>query len=148
MDNRHVFNLTAGKKFEADWEVGLKFRYLGGTPYTPYDTEQSALKEVWDVNQQGVYDWNQINQLRSPDSHGIDVRIDKKWFFEKCAVNIYLDIQNIYNFKIEQQSYIDVVRDTSGNPITDPNNSLNYKITEIENRNGTILPSIGVMVDF
>ena len=147
-DNRHILNLTAGKKFKGDWEIGLKFRYLGGAPYTPYDLEQSAIKEVWDVRQQGVFDFNQLNKLRSPDSHGLDVRFDKKWFFKKWAINAYIDIQNIYNFQIKRQPYIDVVRDASGNPITDPNNSLNYKLTEIENISGTVLPSIGLMVEF
>ena len=147
-DNRHVLNITAGKKFKSDWEVGLKFRYLGGTPYTPYDIEQSAIKEVWDVNQQGVYNWDKINELRNPDSHGLDLRFDKKWFMENWAINLYLDIQNIYNFQIKRQPYIDVVRDASENPITDSNDSLKYRITEIENSTGTILPSIGLMVDF
>ena len=147
-DNRNILNLTAGKKFKGNWEIGLKFRYLGGAPFTPYDMQQSAIKEVWDVRQQGVFDWDQINKSRSPDSHGLDVRFDKKWFFEKWAINAYVDIQNIYNFQLKRQSYLDVVRDDSGNPVTDPNNSLNYKLTEIENISGTVLPSIGLMVEF
>jgi len=147
-DNNHVLNVTAGKKFKRDWELGLKFRFLGGSPYTPYDIDQSALIAVWDVRQQGVFDWSRLNENRNAASHGLDIRIDKKWFFKKWAINVYLDVQNVYNFKTKSQAYLDVEREESGNPIVDPTNPLSYKIREIENTSGTVLPSIGLMVEF
>lgn len=147
-DNRHILNLTAGKKFKRNWEVGLKFRLLGGAPYTPYDAERSAIKKVWDVRQQGVFDWNRLNNYRNANSHGLDIRVDKKWFFEKWTINAYIDIQNLYNFQSKGQPYLDVVRDNAGNPVTDENNPNAYKIKEIENTSGTLLPSIGLMVEF
>jgi hypothetical protein len=98
-DNRHILNVTAGKKFKNDWELGMKFRFVGGAPYTPYDVERSATIDVWNIVQQGVFDWDQLNEFRNPASHGLDVRLDKKWYFQKWAVNAYIDIQNIYNFQ-------------------------------------------------
>lgn len=147
-DNRHILNLTAGKKFANNWEVGMKFRLLGGSPYTPYDIATSSLKEVWDVTQQGVFDWNRLNEKRNPIAHTLDIRIDKKWFFNKWSLNTYLDIQNVYNFQAEGQPFLDVVKDTSGNPVEDPNNTLAYETYEIPNSNGTLLPSIGIMIEF
>ena len=147
-DNRHILNITAGKKFKNDWEVGMKFRYVGGAPYTPYDVDRSASIDVWDVVQQGVFDWDQLNELRNPASHGLDIRVDKKWYFNEWAINAYIDVQNIYNFQAVGQPYLDVDRDDSGNPIVDPNNPLSYQISEIENVSGTVLPSIGLMIDF
>jgi hypothetical protein len=147
-DNRHILNLTAGKKFKNDWEVGMKFRYVGGAPYTPYDIERSANSDVWDVVQQGVFDWDQLNELRNPASHVLDIRIDKKWYFNDWAINAYIDVQNIYNFQAVGQPYLDVERDESGNPIIDPNNPQSYVISEIENVSGTVLPSVGLMVEF
>ena len=147
-DNRHILNITAGKKFKNDWEVGMKFRYVGGAPYTPYDVDRSASIDVWDVVQQGVFDWDQLNALRNPASHGLDIRVDKKWYFNEWAINAYIDVQNIYNFQAVGQPYLDVDRDDSGNPIVDPNNPLSYQISEIENVSGTVLPSIGLMIDF
>ncbi|MBC8151132.1 MAG: TonB-dependent receptor, partial [Bacteroidetes bacterium] len=126
----------------------MKFRYVGGAPYTPYDVDRSASIDVWDVVQQGVFDWDQLNALRSPASHGLDIRVDKKWYFNEWAINAYIDIQNIYNFQAVGQPYLDVDRDDSGNPIVDPNNPLSYQISEIENVSGTVLPSIGLMIDF
>jgi outer membrane receptor for ferrienterochelin and colicin len=147
-DNRHILNITAGKKFKNDWEVGMKFRYVGGAPYTPYDVDRSATIDVWDVVQQGVFDWDQLNALRNPASHGLDIRVDKKWYFNEWAINAYIDVQNIYNFQAVGQPYLDVDRDDSGNPIVNPNNALSYEISEIENVSGTVLPSIGLMIDF
>ncbi len=57
-------------------------------------------------------------------------------------------MQNIYNFQAQGQPYIDVVRDGNGNPVEDPNDPSRYKTCEIENTNGTLLPSIGIMVEF
>jgi len=147
-DNRHILNITAGKKFKNDWELGMKFRFVGGAPYTPYDVERSATIDVWNIIQQGVFDWDQLNDFRNPATHGLDIRLDKKWYFKKWAVNAYIDIQNIYNFQAVSQPYLDVNRDDSGNPIKDPNNPQSYEISEIENISGTVLPSIGLMIDF
>ena len=147
-DNKHILNVTAGKKFNKNWEFGMKFRLLGPSPYTPYDLDLSAQKVIWDASQLGRFDWNQLNQKRNPTSHTMDIRLDKKWYFDKWSINAYLDIQNIYNFKAKTQAYLDVERDAVGAPIEDPNNSLLYKTRRIENESGTVLPSIGFMIEF
>lgn len=45
-DNKHLFNLTATRRFNRNWDVGLKWRFVGGAPYTPYNTEKSAYKQA------------------------------------------------------------------------------------------------------
>jgi hypothetical protein len=147
-DNKQIISLTAGKQFNKNWQAGIKFRFQGGTPYTPYDLDKSATKEIWDVTQQGVYDWDKINSLRYKSAHGLDIRVDKKWFFKKWSLNAYVDIQNIYNFQIELQPYLTVQRDDSGLPIEDPTEPTRYLIKPIENIAGTVLPSIGLMIEF
>ena len=147
-DNRHVLNLTAGKKLKRNWEIGMKFRLLGGAPYTPYDINLSSTKSVWDVTQQGIPDWNRLNTERNPLVHGLDVRIDKKWFFKKWTFNFYLDVQNIYNFQAKSQDYLDVVRDNSGMPVQSPDNPDQYKTYFIKSTSGNVLPSIGLMLEF
>jgi len=147
-DSKHILNITAGKKFGKNWEFGMKFRLLGPAPYTPYDVELSARKEIWDISQSGQLDWDRLNEKRNPTSHGLDIRLDKRWFFRTWSLDAYIDIQNVYNFKAKTQAYLDVECDTSGNPIENPNNPLAYKTKEIENETGTILPSIGLMLEF
>jgi len=147
-DNRHLLSITAGKKFPRNWEAGLKFRLLGGAPYTPYNIQLSSRREVWDVTQQGIFDWNKLNSERNAASHGLDLRVDKKWFYKKWTLNTYLDIQNVYNFQAKSQAYIDVRRDASGNPIVSTLNPDEYETYQIENSSGTVLPSVGIMVEF
>ncbi|MGB3081215.1 MAG: TonB-dependent receptor [Saprospiraceae bacterium] len=147
-DNRHILNLVVGKRFSKNWEVGMKFRLLGGSPYTPYDLALSSKKEIWDITNQGVSDWSRLNENRNPLTHTLDVRVDKKWFFKKWSVNVYLDVQNLYNFQAEGQPYLNVSRDSLGNPITNVTDPSSYNTYLIKNTIGTLLPSIGIMVEF
>jgi hypothetical protein len=147
-DNKHIFNIVVGKKLAKNWEVGAKFRLLGGAPYTPYDVELSSIKEIWDISQQGINDWSRLNTERNPTSHSLDLRVDKKWYFDKWYLNAYLDIQNAYGAKIETQSFLDVVRDGNGNPVENPTDNQRYQTYSIANESGNVLPSIGIMIGF
>lgn len=146
-DNKTIISLTAGKKFKHDWEAGAKFRFSGGLPYTPYDINYSALTYVWDINRQGVLDFNKLNSERLKPYHQLDIRIDKKWFFTNWNLDVYVDVQNIYNYKIQLQPFVDVVRDDAGNPVIDPDDPLRYETYKLENESGTVLPSIGIIIE-
>lgn len=147
-DNKNILNVTAGYRFGKGYEVGLKFRYQGGSPYTPYDIELSSKKEIWDVVARGIPDWDRLNEERGGDMHGLDFRLDRSWLFSSWALELYIDIENIYNSKSEQQPYVDVVRDDNGLPISDPVNPDSYLTKEVVNESGTLLPSIGVQINF
>ena len=146
-DNGHIISLTAGKKFKNDWEIGFKFRFSGGSPYTPYDTATSSIIQVWDVNNVGVFDYDQLNSLRLNANHGLDIRVDKKWYWKKVALNLYLDIQNLYNFQAETPPSLIVLRN-NGNKIIDPTDPNRYLLKQINNTTGTILPTIGLQIEF
>ncbi len=147
-DNQHIISLTGGFKFKKDWEIGMKFRFSGGSPYTPYNDTLSALKNIWDINSFGVFDYNQLNGVRLKSNHGLDIRIDKKWYWKKVTLNIYLDIQNLYNFQAETPSSLIVVKDGDGNNISEPNDPSRYQIEYLDNTAGTVLPSIGLQFEF
>lgn len=146
-DNRHIVTSTLGKKFGKSWEIGARWRYYGGTPYTPFNLPLSSQIAVWNVTGRGIPDYSLLNTQRIPSSHNLDMRIDKKWFFEKWSLNLYLDVQNVYNFESELAPFIDVVRDVNGNPVVDPDNPGSYLVEELPNVTGTILPSIGIVID-
>lgn len=148
-DNKHLLNITAIKGFKKNWTFGFKWRFVGGAPYTPYDLETSSLVSAWDTRGRPYLDYSQYNSLRLSSFHQLDVRIDKEFFFDKWSLNFYLDIQNFYNFKAEEApTYIN--EDENGNVQTfiDNNGNLRYKLTEIGNASGTVLPTIGVIVEF
>lgn len=147
-DNNHLITLTAGTKLGKDWELGFKWRYVGGRPYTPYDVASSSLKSNWDVRKQGILDYSRLNTLRFGAFHQLDVRADKVWYFTKWSLNLYLDIQNLYNFKAENQDILNVKSNADGTLVTDPNDNTRYSIYYIKDESGTILPSIGIIIDF
>ena len=125
-DSRHLISLTGGKKFKKDWELSMRWSYNHGNPYTPYNVEETIKKTNWDVSGRGQVDYDDLNTARLDASHSLDIRVDKKFYFNKWNLNVYLDIRNLYGFEVEQQDRIDVVRGTDGLPVTDPNNPLNY----------------------
>lgn len=146
-DNRFILNMTAGKKFKRNIEIGVKFRYSGGAPYTPIDYYNSSIKDIWDINQAAVLDYDQLNTLRLKNTHGIDFRIDKRWFFNKWSINAYFDIENLYNSKIELPPQVGIDPDL-GEEVDFIFNSDQYQLYEIINETGTVLPSIGLLIDF
>ena len=146
-DNRFIFNMTAGKKFKRDIELGLKFRYTGGAPYTPIDLATSSNMDIWNINQRGVLNYDALNTQRLKNVHGVDLRLDKKWYFKKWSLNAYLDIENLYNFKIQLPSEVGIDPEI-GEEIYTSQNSQQYSLYEIVNESGTVLPSIGLLIEF
>jgi hypothetical protein len=147
-DNRFIVSLTAGKRFGKNWEVGGRWRFLGGAPYTPFDVANSALIANWDLRGQGILDFNRINGERLQSFHQLDLRIDKKYFFERWNLNWYFDIQNAYNFRAQQPPRLVPVRDASGGLVINPQNPNQYLLRNVENPAGTVLPTVGLIIEF
>jgi len=147
-DNRIIISLTAGKRFKKNWEIGARWRYLGGTPFTPFDLEESALISNWDLRNQGILDFAQINGERLPAFHQLDLRVDKKYFFKNWNLNWYFDIQNAYNFQAQQAPLLIPERDDAGELLVNPNDPSRYQLKLIENTAGNILPTIGLIIEF
>jgi outer membrane receptor for ferrienterochelin and colicin len=147
-DSRNIINATLGKKFNKNWQTGLKFRYSGGQPYTPFNLDLSSQVNVWDIRGRGIEDFNQLNSQRLKPFHGLDIRVDKFYYLKKATFDIYLDIQNLYNFQAEQAPIFNVSRNNKGEPLPDPTKPGYYQYYLIPNTVGTVLPTIGVKIDF
>ena len=147
-DNRVIVSLTAGKRFGKNWEIGARWRFLGGTPYTPFDLEESSLISNWDLRGQGILDFTKINAIRLDAFHQLDLRIDKKYFFKKWTLNWYIDIQNAYNFQAEQPPLLVPVRDAAGDILIDAQDPTRYQLRFLENTAGTLLPTVGIIIEF
>jgi len=89
--------LTGGYKFNKNWELGIKYRYQGGTPYTPYDMNASKLNFA--SLGTGLFDYTKLNTLRNKAYHSSDMRIDKKYNYKKTTLDFYLDVTNWYGAK-------------------------------------------------
>lgn len=86
-DFRHVVSMTLGCKIDEHWEIGVRWRYLGGKPYTPFDEETSG-------SIGGFLDLSQINALRYPEYSRLDVRLDYRIFATDFTLTAFLDLQN------------------------------------------------------
>jgi len=147
-DSRNIVSITGGKRFKKGWEVGFRWSYSGGAPYTPNDIATSSLTQVWDINNSAILDYNQLNQRRGSSYHQLNIRVDKRFSFEKLSLNIYLDVQNVYNNKARTAPILLVQEDELGNRIVDPNDPSRYLTKEIDNLSGIVQPSIGIILDF
>jgi hypothetical protein len=148
VDNRHVFSIIMTKQFKHNWSAGLKWRFAGGLPYTPYDLETSAIRSAWDITGRPYYDYTMLNGERFASFHQLDIRVDKSWNFRRSSLKLYVDIQNLYNFKSETQD-IYVNTDINGTPVIDPLNNNKYVLRALDKEgSGTVVPTIGVIVDF
>ena len=150
-DSRHIVTLTATQKLPRNWDIGAKWRFSGGAPYTPFDLELSTRADAWDARRLGYLDYSRFNSNRLPAFHQLDLRIDKQYFFNNFSLMFYLDIQNVYNFQSELQPNLLRETDDAGNPLpaeTDGNGVSRYQLKELRNSTGTVLPSIGIMFEF
>jgi outer membrane receptor for ferrienterochelin and colicin len=147
-DNKHLFNLTGTRKFNRNWDIGFKWRFVGGAPYTPYDYEKSSYKVAWDLQGRAYLDYSSFNTERLEAFHQLDLRVDKQYFFPGWSLLIYADVQNVYNHQADQPDLLIRETDSNGNPVTDPANPLKYSLKYLENESGTVLPTIGVIIEF
>jgi hypothetical protein len=108
-DRPHILNLIVGIELPDSWQIGAKFQYASGNPYTPY---------IGTIQSKGIYylvDGGK-NSVRYPDYHKLDIRVDKKFQFNSWSINAYLDLWNVYN-RINVISYSFSV-DNKGKVIT------------------------------
>ncbi len=147
-DNRHLFSVTATRSLRKNWDFGFKWRYVGGAPYTPWDLTRSSLKEAWDAQGKAYPDYSRFNEERLDAFHQLDLRVDKSYYFKRWSLMFYVDIQNAYNFKAKLADDLVRVTDSNGTPVTDPNDEARYVLKPISNSSGTVLPTLGIMIEF
>lgn len=143
-DNRHLLSFSARYDFGKNYAFGLKYRISGGAPYTPYDLVKSAHVQAWDASGQPYYNYALYNTGRLPVFQQLDIRFDKSFYFRKWALELYLDLQNVLNTKYR---YPDIYVSTGAleNPGA-PEPEQRYILRNIENKSGTVLPTIGIII--
>ncbi|HEV8319965.1 MAG TPA: TonB-dependent receptor [Myxococcota bacterium] len=91
-DQTHVVSAIARAVLGHGWELGLRWRFSTGSPYTP------ARGGYFD-NDGDVYGPlnGDPNSARIPPYHELDVRVDKTFVFDWFTLGVYLDVMNAYN---------------------------------------------------
>jgi hypothetical protein len=146
-DSRHLITAFGTYKFNKEWSFGAKWRFAGGLPYTPYDLEKSSLIPAWEAAGRAYFDEDQINSERFGVFHQLDFRVDKAFYLENITAKFYIDIQNAYNYQSESLDIVIRDRDDNGNFIL-LDNDTRYQLRLVENRTGTVLPTLGIIIEF
>ena len=91
-DQTHNVNLIAQAILPRHWEVGIRFRYVTGDPYTP------VTGGIFDADT-GGYDpiTGPLFSTRFNSFLELDLRIDKQWIYDTSIFHLYLDILNVTN---------------------------------------------------
>ena len=100
-DQTHILSALASYKLGRGWELGARFRYVTGKPYTPptaavFDSDAGAYQPIDGAP----------SSARDDAFHRLDVRVEKTWTFSEWKLSAYVDVQNAYNRKnVEGRSY-------------------------------------------
>jgi len=141
-DNRNLLTLTTNYQFPKNWSLGMKFRAIGGAPYTPYDFAKSSLKAAWNAQNRPYLNYYLYNTQRLATFTELDLRVDKTYYFKNWMFGFYFDVQNALGTTYREAP---VLYSTG---ITDPTDPSRYVMKSLQPTSGTILPSIGIMVEF
>ncbi|GAA4385772.1 TonB-dependent receptor [Hymenobacter koreensis] len=151
-DTRHLASALLGRKFGRGWEMGLKYRFAGGAPFTPFDL--AASQQNYLTIGQGVLDYSRLNTERLKSFQQFDFRLDKKYNLRRVTIDLFLDVQNAfvlptpglptYTFErtADNTSFI-----TNDGQDLRPDGS-NAVPTLLRDDDATVLPTIGFIVEF
>jgi TonB family protein len=91
-DQTHILTAVASYQTEHNWTFGTRVRYVSGDPYTPYANgifnASNASYSCIDGNP---------DSRREPPFFQADVRVDRRWVYDKWTFTGYLDVQNVTN---------------------------------------------------
>ena len=151
-DNQHLVSALFGQKLGRNWELGARYRFAGGAPYTPFDLAASQRNYL--TLGTGILDFTKLNTQRLAAFQQLDIRLDKKWNYNKWTLDLFLDITNAlatqneayprYTFK--QNETITDFASTDGKAVSaDGSNAIPFILP---NSSGNLLPTAGFIVEF
>jgi outer membrane receptor for ferrienterochelin and colicin len=151
-DNRHLLSAIAGYKLPHGWEIGVKHRFAGGSPYTPFDL--AASQQNYLLTGTGTFNYGDLNTLRLGGFNQTDIRVDKKFNFKRITLDIFLDIQNVTRnsnpatpqFTFQRTADNSGWATNDGKPVRQ--NGSNAIPIVLNNVNDTFLPTFGFIVEF
>lgn len=136
-DSRSLVSFTGGYKAKRNFEINLRYRYAGKTPYAGVD--QDATLNAYPII---IIDYNTLATNRLDAFSQLDFRVDKKWNFKNLSFNLYLEIQNAFGETLPSPPSYGLKRDQNGQVISPK------QLIEIPDNSGTLLPIIGMAFDF
>ena len=136
-DSRHLASFTTGYKLPRNWEVSARHRFAAATPFVPTDIPQTT-----QLYPQIVLDYDRLGSQKLDPFNQLDIRIDKKWFYKKIALDFFIEVQNVLANANPQPPSYGLNRDASGMPMN-PRSLFQIPLEE-----GSVIPSFGIVIDF
>lgn len=98
-DQTHVATIAASYNLTPTWELGAKWQYRTGNPYTPVEGAERVLDPR--MNGKFIYlpIYGETNSERLPPYHRLDLRVSKSFRFKNWGLGIFLELLNTYNRK-------------------------------------------------
>ncbi len=95
-DQAHVATFVASYNLSPTWEIGAKWQYRTGNPYTPITGATSGIdprngKAIW------IPTYAETNSDRLPPYHRLDLRVSKTFKFSGWQLGVFLELLNAYN---------------------------------------------------
>ncbi len=95
-DQTHVATFVASYTPAPTWEIGAKWQYRTGNPYTPIVDATLGIdprngKFIW------IPIYGETNSDRLPPYHKLDLRVSKTFNYDSWQMNVYLELLNAYN---------------------------------------------------
>lgn len=88
---RHQARVELSYRPARQWTTGLRWRYVSGHPYTPFDAKASIKAG------RSVYDLTAINTREYPPYHRLDVRGERDFVHGRTQTMIYVEVNNLYD---------------------------------------------------
>lgn len=115
-EQRHNLNLRVAYDPNKHWTFSARARHISGPRYT------EVTDAAYDLDNDVYYPtFGTPNSLKGPDFIQIDVRADRKWFFNRWIMSLYVDVQNITNranaFTVEYNFDYSETKNNTGIPI-------------------------------
>jgi len=125
LDQTHILNLAWTFRLGNQWSLSTRFQLTSGNPYYP------VTGAVYNADTDAHVPTYASRESRLPAFHRLDLRLDKTFRYETWMLEIFLDIQNVYN---------------ASNPES-PRYSYDYR-TRTSGISLPILPSLGFRMVF
>ena len=97
-DQTHVATFAMAYSPTSTWEIGAKWQYRTGNPYTPV---LGATLQIDPRNGKPIYVpiYAETNSARLPAYHRLDAKVSKAFRFESWEMRVFVELLNVYNRK-------------------------------------------------
>lgn len=91
-DQTHILTVFGTYELPRNWRIGSRFRLVSGDPTTPVT---GGVYNASTLNYNAIFGAKYSDRL--PPFAQLDLRVDKRWIFNRWMLNAYLDLQNVFN---------------------------------------------------